>query len=116
MTGIRSAVAYTLSLCTSIALPFLSAYSLGQLFIDGLRQKKDCQVSKYYLPFAGLLAAGCAILFGNSHSFFYDEQSFGNRMLFWKIWNRLGINVGKTGDFFYPNSTRFIGHNPDPYL
>ncbi len=113
MTGIRSAVAYTLSLCTSIALPFLSAYSLGQLFIDGLRQKKDCQVSKYYLPFAGLLAAGCAILFGNSHSFFYDEQSFGNRMLFWKIWNKLGINVGKTGDFFYPNSTRFIGHNPN---
>ncbi|MBO4474544.1 MAG: hypothetical protein J5750_06490 [Clostridiales bacterium] len=113
MLGIRSEVAYTLSMCTAIALPFLSAYSLGQLFVDALRQKKDCQVSKYYLPFAGLLSACCAILFGNSHAFFYDEQSFGNKMLFWKIWNKLGINVGKTGDFFYPNSTRFIGHNPD---
>lgn len=116
MLGMNTEVGYNISMCTAIAFPFIAAYSLGQLFIDALRQKKDCQVSKHYLPFAGLLAACTTMLFGNSHSFFYDEQSFGNKMLFWKIWGKLGIDVGETGQFFYPNSTRFIGHNPDPYI
>ncbi len=115
MLGINTSVGYNLSMCTAIAFPFITAYSLGQLFIDALRQKKDCQVSIRYLPFAGVLAGLCTMAFGNSHSFFYDEQSVGNKMLFWKIWKALGVNVGKTGDFFYPNSTRFIGHNPDLY-
>ncbi|MBR5936875.1 MAG: hypothetical protein IKZ90_01230 [Clostridiales bacterium] len=113
MLNITPAVAYNLSMCTAIALPFASAFSLGQLFIDGLGQKKDCHVAPAYLPFAGLLSAFCTMIFGNSHSFFYDEQSFGNKMLFWKIWEKLGIDVGNTSGFFYPNSTRFIGHNPD---
>jgi uncharacterized membrane protein len=115
MLGMNTSVGYNLSMCTAIAFPFITAYSLGQLFIDALRQKKDCQVSIHYLPFAGLLAGFCTMAFGNSHSFFYDEQSVGNKVLFWKIWKALGVNVGKTGDFFYPNSTRFIGHNPDLY-
>ncbi len=113
MIGTRPAVAYNLSMCAAIALPFSSAFSLGQMFIDAVRQKRDCQVSKWYLPFAGLLSSACVILFGNSHSFFYDEQSFGNGMLKWGIWEKIGVNVGSIGNFFYPNSTRFIGHNPD---
>ena len=113
MIGTSPAIAYNLSMCAAIALPFASAFSLGQLFIDAVRQKRDCQVSKWYLPFAGLLSGACVILFGNSHSFFYDEQSFGNGMLTWGLWKKLGINVGNIGNFFYPNSTRFIGHNPD---
>ncbi len=116
MTGIRSSVGYNLSMCTAIVFPFMSAYALGQLFIDALRRKMDCKVSIHYLPFAGLLSGLCTMFFGNSHSFFYDEQSIGNKVLFWKIWKGLGINVGNTGSFFYPNSTRFIGHNPDPYI
>ena len=116
MTGIRSSVGYNLSMCTAIVFPFMSAYALGQLFIDALRRKMDCKVSIHYLPFAGLLSGLCTRFFGNSHSFFYDEQSIGNKVLFWKIWKGLGINVGNTGSFFYPNSTRFIGHNPDPYI
>lgn len=113
MLGTQSSVAYNISMCAAIALPFASAFSLGQMFIDALRQKRDCQVSKWYLPFAGLLSSACVILFGNSHSFFYDEQSFGNRMLYWDIWQKIGVNVGERGNFFYPNSTRFIGHNPN---
>lgn len=113
MLGTTPSVSYNISMCAAIALPFSSAFTLGQMFIDALRQKRDCQVSKWYLPFAGLLSSACVILFGNSHSFFYDEESFGNRMLSWGIWEKLGINVGETSGFFYPSSTRFIGHNPD---
>ncbi|MBO4494400.1 MAG: hypothetical protein J5752_00915 [Clostridiales bacterium] len=113
MLGTKTGIAYNISMCAAIAIPFSSAFTLGQLFIDGLMQKRDCPVSKWYLPFAGLLSSACALVFGNSHSFFYDEQSFGNKMLFWKIWEKLGINVGSTTGFFYPDSTRFIGHNPD---
>ena len=115
MLGMNTSVGYNISMCTAIAFPFITAYSLGQLFVDALRQKKDCQVSIRYLPFAGLLTGFTTMIFGNSHSFFYDEQSIGNKVLFWKIWKGLGIDVGRTGQFFYPNSTRFIGHNPDPY-
>ncbi|MBP5491832.1 MAG: hypothetical protein J6Y08_03215 [Clostridiales bacterium] len=113
MLGTKTSVAYNISLCAAIAIPFSTAFSLGQMFIDGLMQKKDSQVAKIYLPFAGLLSGCCTIIFGNSHSFFYDEQSIGNRILHWGIWQKLGINVGNTTDFFYPNSTRFIGHNPN---
>ena len=64
---------------------------------EALRRKMDCKVSIHYLPFAGLLSGLCTMFFGNSHSFFYDEQSIGNKVLFWKIWKGLGINVGNTG-------------------
>ncbi|MBR2751380.1 MAG: hypothetical protein IKD90_09630 [Clostridiales bacterium] len=113
MLGTTTGVAYNISMCAAIALPFSSAFTLGQMFIDGLMQKRDCPVSKWYLPFAGLLSSACVIFFGNSHSFFYDEQSFGNKILSWGLWQKLGIHIGKTTEFFYPDSTRFIGHNPD---
>jgi len=113
MLGTTNGVAYNIGMCAAIAIPFSSAFTLGQLFVDGLMQKRDCPVSKWYLPFAGLLASCGAIVFGNSHSFFYDQNSIGNKVLHWGIWDKLGVIVGKTTDFFYPESTRFIGHNPD---
>ncbi len=113
MLGTNTAVAYNIAMCAAIALPFMSAFSLGQLFLDGLMQKRDYPVSKWYLPFAGLLSSCCVILFGNSHSFFFDEESIGNGILHWGIWQKLGIVFGKTDSFFYSDSTRYIGHNPD---
>ena len=60
---------------------------------------------------AGFFTGFAAIIAGNSHAFFYEDSSIGNPIL--SFFSSLGINVGRTTDFFYPNSTRFIGHNPD---
>ncbi len=116
MIGTKTAVAYNISMCAAIALPFASAFTIGQMFVDGLMQKRDCPVSKWYLPFAGIFSSCCVLLFGNSHSFFYDNKSgsIGFNILKWGIWEKLGVQVGDLSHiFFYPDSTRYIGHNPD---
>ena len=63
---------------------------------------------------AGILSAFAVTLFGNSHAFFYDENSVGNSLL--GLFSRMGIVVGRSDGFFYPDSTRFIGHNPDSQI
>jgi YYY domain-containing protein len=60
---------------------------------------------------AGILSGLAVCIMGNSHSFFYDEKSFGNKFI--PFFEKLGAEVGKADNFFYPNSTRYIGHNPD---
>ena len=100
---------YTLSMCTAIALPFGSAFTVGTMLID-LSEKHGFAGHKYAKYICGLLAGLTTIIFGNSHSFFYDEDSIGNAFIRW-LGNK-GVNVGKTDAFFYPESTRYIGHNP----
>lgn len=48
---------------------------------------------------------------GNSHSFFYSNSAPGKGLL--RGIQRLGIEVGDLSGFFFSDSTRFIGHNPD---
>ena len=97
-------------MCTAIALPFGSAYTVGTMLIEFSRKKGFAghPVAKYL---CGGLCALTAIIFGNSHSFFYDQDSLGNAFI--NMLGRHGINVGQTDGFFYPDSTRFIGWNPD---
>jgi len=113
LNGVRTSVAYNLSMCTTFALSFTMSYSLGSLFIEGAR-KSGLKVPEPIRMAAGLLTAFAVSLFGNAHSFFYDENSNGNRFLYFL--KDLGVNVGRTTNFFYPDSTRFIGHNPDSLI
>lgn len=113
LNGIRTSVAYNLSMCTTFALSFTMSFSLGSLFIDGAR-KAGLKVPEPIRIAAGFLTAFAVSLFGNSHSFFYDENSIGNPFLYFL--KDLGVNVGRTTNFFYPDSTRFIGHNPDSLI
>ena len=110
ITCIPPQVGYSIAMCSSTAIPFAMSFSLGIMLNEaavkyGLHNNTIC---KY---FAGLLT-GCAVsLWGNSHSFFYDENSIGNGLL--DLFKSFGFNVGNTTDFFYPNSTRYIGWNPE---
>ncbi len=110
LSQIPSGIAYNFSMCTAFALCFTMAYALGSLFMEGARLIKGREQSFIRIG-AGLLSGLTVALFGNSHAFFYDEHSLGNRVLHWA--KTLGINVGETTGFFYPDSTRFIGWNPD---
>lgn len=110
LSGIKTGIAYNISMCCAIGLPFSMLYSIGQMMVDGAREH-GMKCGKIPGIVFGLLT-GCAVMiFGNSHSFYYDPDSIGNGLL--DFFARFGINVGNTEKFFYPDSTRFIGYNPD---
>ena len=108
--GIKPAIAYNIAMCTSIAIPFSMCHSVGCLLIEASR-KAGLRCNGIVTQVTGVLCAFCAIIFGNSHSFFYDENSIGNSFLLFL--KKHGVNVGRTDGFFYPDSTRFIGWNPE---
>lgn len=110
MNGIKPGVAYTLSMCTSIAIAFSMAYSIGSMVLEGAI-RKGVKAPFPVRIFAGLLSAFAVCIMGNSHSFFYDEKGAGNNFL--KFLKSAGVKTGRITDFFYPDSTRFIGYNPD---
>jgi len=107
---IKPAVAYNLALCSATALPFAMAFSFGTMLIEtAIRHGfHDSPIPKYL---TGALT-GCAVsLWGNSHSFYYDDGAIGHGML--SVFQKLGFQVGETSNFFYPDSSRYIGHNPE---
>lgn len=111
--GIVPSVGYNIAMCTSIALPFMMAFVIGTQLVEAASQFNYLGNTKVFRYIVGSLAGLLTMIFGNSHSFFYDENCLGNQFL--KFFQSLGINVGQTDGFFYPSSTRFIGHNPDLY-
>ena len=109
ITGIYSGTGYNLAMCSATAIPFAMSFSLGKFLVEAASEKgfTNNKIVKYV---AGL-ATGCAVsIWGNSHSFYYDQDSIGNGLL--NIFSKLGIDVGRTDNFFYPDSTRYIGWNP----
>ena len=109
-TGINTGIGYNLAMCSATAIPFALSFSIGKFLIEAsaLRGFIDNKIIKYVAGFF----TGCAVsLWGNSHSFYYDEDSIGNSLL--HTFSNWGINVGRTDNFFYPDSTRFIGWNPE---
>ena len=110
VTGVPPQVGYSIAMCSSTAIPFAMSFSLG-IMLNEAAVKEGLHPNVLCKYFAGILT-GCAVsLWGNSHSFFYDENSIGNGLL--GFFKALGFEVGQTDDFFYPNSTRYIGWNPE---
>lgn len=109
-TCIPTGAGYNLAMCSATAIPFAMSFSIGKYLIEAASEKgfKEIRFVKYVAGFF----TGCAVsLWGNSHSFFYDQDSIGNKFL--DIFKRMGIDVGRTDEFFYPDSTRYIGWNPE---
>lgn len=106
---IKPAVAYNLALCSATALPFAMTFSFGTMLIETAVAHgfHDSPIPKYL---AGALTGSAVSLWGNSHSFYYDSGALGHGLL--PFFQKLGFPVGDTGDYFYPDSTRYIGHNP----
>lgn len=110
LSGVRNAVAYNLAMCSCFAFTFSMSYALGSMFMDGAI-KKGLAAPRLFRIGAGFLTALCVSVFGNSHAFYYWEKSPGNGLL--SVFKDFGIDVGRTDAFFYPDSTRFIGYNPE---
>lgn len=116
ITGVATGVGYNIAMCSAIAIPFTMAYSIGCMLIDTSRNY-GLRCGKYMTQAAGLLSGFAVMIFGNSHSFFYDQESAGHGLL--KLFDSWGLKVGNykgtnpNYSFFYPDSTRYIGYNPD---
>ena len=106
---IKPAIAYNIAMCTATALPFAMAFSFGTMLIEtAIRHGfHDSPIPKYL---GGTLTAFAVSIWGNSHSFFYDPDSIGNNIV--PVFAKLGCEVGDYKNFFYPDSTRYIGYNP----
>ena len=106
---IKTSVAYNIAMCTATALPFAMTFSFGTMLIETATQHgfHDSPIPKYL---AGILTGSAVSIWGNSHSFFYDPGASGHGLL--PLFQKMGFPVGETDAFFYPDSTRYIGHNP----
>ncbi|MBP5654492.1 MAG: hypothetical protein J6X33_03160 [Clostridiales bacterium] len=102
-------IAYNLAMVSAIAIPFGMSFSFGVMLTEGAQQN-GFHENRFLKYVTGLIAGLATCIFGNSHSFFYDENGAGNGFL--RFLSDQGFNVGKTDGFFYPDSTRFIGWNP----
>ncbi|SCW31444.1 Chlor_Arch_YYY domain-containing protein [Ruminococcaceae bacterium YRB3002] len=117
LSGTPGPVGYNLAMTSAIAIPFAMAFGIGTMLFGFMSERTNHIKGIWAVIFryiTGTFAGFTTILFGNSHSFFYDENSVGNGIL--QILSKWGVNVGKTTEFYYPDSTRFIGHNPDSQI
>lgn len=132
-TSVHPQYSYNLSMAASFALSFMAVFGLVRDILiyrvsmkyEKIYQATDIRVqepkSKFFswrtvqakiIPNAsGLLAALLLCLGGNSHAFFYKEGAFGNKILLY--FTRMGYDLGNIYNFFFADSTRFIGYNPE---
>ncbi len=122
LTGIHPQFSYNLSMAASFAMTFIGSFALVRDFlyvrsrehrmsVVSATPNRWTTVQSHVLPsLFGFLAAVFLTLTGNSHAFFYKPGELGNRFL--QFLERTGYSVGNTHDFFFSDSTRFIGYNP----
>lgn len=110
LTGIEPKVSYNLSMAASFSISFTLAYSLiRDIVIYKIKEQKT--TNTFIANISGILASSLLCLAGNSHAFFYNPNAIGHGLI--KYLNRFGTNTGKISNFYFSDSTRFIGHNPD---
>ena len=86
---------------------------ISNVLVKESKNQKNLNFLRYDLlsNLGALLAALLLTIAGNSHAFFYKPGQIGNSFV--KYLANMGIEVGQTAKFFFADSTRFIGHNPE---
>jgi len=125
-TGLQPEVSYNLSMAATFALTLSLAFALCYMFIS-FAMRKGTRLYGIAPALGGGIGAFMVALGGNSHSFFYGTGHPGNALLQFlqdQGWmakllpaadstasesGSAGINIK---DFWFANSTRFIGYNP----
>ncbi len=110
-TGIPTSVSYNLALAGTFAFTLALAYAVVRTALAKAREKIPT-IPKSAPAFGGLVAALLTTVGGNSHAFFYAYDLPGGAILKWL--STLGVRVGSFGqaNFWFANSTRYIGYNP----
>lgn len=111
LTGIRPEVAYNLGMAATLALTLALGYAVGSRLL-GLFRQKDNPLKAGWQTAGGLIAAFLVTFAGNSHAFFYGDRAPGRALLQWAVAH--GWAGGSADNpFWFADSTRFIGYNPD---
>lgn len=129
LAGLWPDVTYNLSIAAAFALTFSLAFALCYMLLS-FAMKKGAGLFRMAPAIGGAIGAFFTAMGGNSHSFFYGTDNPGNvvlRYLQSKGWldrllsvpsdavsesGALGVNIA---DFWFANSTRFIGYNPETH-
>lgn len=126
LTGLQPDISYNLSMAATFALTLTLSFALCYLLLF-LTMKKGTRLFSFAPAVGGVIGAFFVTMAGNSHSFFYGTGHPGNFIM--KFLNEKGwltkmlpsaldatkdtdfqaINIT---DFWFANSTRFIGYNP----
>ncbi len=106
LSFIKANEGYNLMLMTLAAFGFVLPYAI--VYNVTLRYLKDKgAASRWKAPFAGVLSGAGVSLAGNIHFVIFYWVVPGIRSF-------LGI-TGDFKDYWFPNSTRYIGYNPDTH-
>lgn len=111
LVNIRPEISYNLSIAATFAMTFTLAYAVVSRLMTLLRSYTSRLPA--VIPAIGGLCGGFLVaVFGNSHSFLYDQNSPGHLLL--SGLKSLMLVGGETlKPFFFSDPTRFIGYNPD---
>ncbi len=111
LTGIRPEIAYNLGMASTFAFTLALSYAAGSRFIAFARKHMP-QIAAGWQTAGGLLSAVLVTFAGNGHAFLYNENSPGHAIL--KFLQSVGL-IGGNADtvYWFADSTRFIGYNPD---
>ena len=108
-SAVPLAAGYNLAIATVFA--FTGTLSFAVLRLLGSFAANRTRYSSGLKMMGAVLGSGLMTIGGNSHSFFYADFAPGKGIL--RLLQRAGLNVGRITGFFFSDSTRFIGHNPD---
>jgi len=129
LTGLQPDISYNLSMAATFALTLTLSFAFCYLLLS-FAMKKGTKLFAIAPAIGGVIGAFFVTFAGNSHSFFYGTNHPGNFIL--KFLNDRGwlakllptsaemaaeadfsgINIS---DFWFANSTRFIGYNPSTH-
>ena len=118
LSQISSSITYNLSIATVCSLTFVSTFSLVSNLValpslskEGVPTKIGTGGFKKFI-FAGLISAFLLTFGGNLHSVYKIAQlnyTQNNNKI---VWTTSAIQKAASS-YWYPDSTRFIGHDPD---
>ena len=95
---VPSQISYNLMIATLFALSFMASFTIGEHLFEIYEQNaSNFHPLKYAKPFCGLLTGALVTLSGSMHTPIYT--------IFAKAKNPYGY-------YWFPDATRYIGHNP----
>lgn len=111
LTGIRPEIAYNLAMATTLAFTFTLAWAVVSRAMR-TAGGKDRRLGRAAPICGGLLAGGLVTFAGNSHSFFFAENSPGFKFLNYLRGKGI-VRADSPRAFWFADPTRFIGYNPE---
>ena len=111
LTGIRPEIAYNLGMASTMALTLATTWSIADHLMR-LAARRGRRLLPLAPAAAGLVTSVLVTFGGNSQAFLFKENSPGHALTRWLAGKGL-ISADPDKAFWFADSTRFIGYNPD---